>query len=190
MTFSELKRLLEEYDAQKGFGRRLFGDAKPIKALRAFIEATNSSNDTNIQVSLADYRKFAANTVYGVELSEDYLNSGTASANLFKQWQRNEEFVQRVNNSSVVQIVQRLVLPDSLLNLANVISSISPEVSLQLYIASQNNFIARYLEAQQNNFIPYIFQHRDSNFSRPQPQHAEAPRNQRVFNYASAAPAA
>jgi len=101
MKLSKLKHLTQIYDQRKGLIRKLFGDAVTIKVLKELIyekERTSENEDPNI--TLKEYKTFAQNKGYVLDLSEAYLSNGRASAQLFQEWSI-EEIVQNVINEHV-----------------------------------------------------------------------------------------
>ena len=94
MKISDLKLWIREYDNHRGWRRRLLRDALQIQVLKELIRDKaadlNADND-NLEITLIDYQNFAHNKSYNVDLSATYLNSNSASANIFQRWKVREE---------------------------------------------------------------------------------------------------
>jgi len=91
MKLNTLKQLVRIYDDRKGWRRQLFGDALPIQVLKELIRSKETpSNNPAEEVSLQAYSDFADARRYSVDLSEHYLNSDRASADIFRQWKLND----------------------------------------------------------------------------------------------------
>jgi len=88
MKLSKLKQLVQEYDNRKGLRRRLFGDALSIRVLKELIidEDKKLEATSDLEITLQKYQDFAAGKGYVVDLSDNYLASKTASAQVFRQW--------------------------------------------------------------------------------------------------------
>lgn len=100
MKLSALKQLVQTYDNRKGWRRKLFGDALPIQVLKELISSKEASSNSDAEeISLQAYNDFANAKGYSVDLSEGYLNSDRASADVFRQWKRNDAALLTTLNS-------------------------------------------------------------------------------------------
>lgn len=134
MQINILKNWLEEYDAQKGFFRRIFGDAFQIRLLRELInnkERQNPGSNESLTISLPDYTSFANSNDYPIVLSEAYLAGNTASARLFRKWRLEEVMGSYVSshlvNLSTTKLLQsdRLSMPEIKLDLGDLPTDMS-----------------------------------------------------------------
>jgi len=102
MKLNKLKQLVQEYDNRKGLRRRLFGDALSIRVLKELIidEAKKLEATSDLEITLQEYQDFAAGKGYVVDLSDNYLASKTASAQVFRQW----KFEQSLHESTTLRM--------------------------------------------------------------------------------------
>lgn len=103
MKLSQLKVYIAQYDTIKGIGRKIFGDAEQIKALKLFIydkEISLANQVDDPDISLEEFKEFASQHNFNLNLSAAYLNNDSTSANIFNTWQMQKISRETLENSS------------------------------------------------------------------------------------------
>jgi hypothetical protein len=90
MKYSELLKEIDNYNAKKGFWRRLFGDSPYIKALNKFLyyqKVTHIDKRTlpDSDLKFSDFEQFATNT-YSLPSFSNHMMKNTLSGRLLLKW--------------------------------------------------------------------------------------------------------
>ena len=119
MKLSQLREYIAQYDTVKGVGRRIFGDAEQIKALKLFIhdkEISLANQADNPDIRLEEFKQFASEHNLNLNLSAAYLSNNSASATIFEAWQTQEQEIARknaeifeVNSSQMLQATREVL---------------------------------------------------------------------------------
>jgi hypothetical protein len=152
MKYSDLLKEIENYDAKKGFWRRLFGDSPYIKILRDFLHQTSIAHKNcetllNLDLKYCEYERFAEKTIPGLDILKHVKKHNTLSGMLLFQWMCKDSLasmsfeIPQINfppSLSTSQILNhpRLVISQNQLPRVDISSINQPMHSLQEFITS------------------------------------------------------
>jgi hypothetical protein len=172
MKIGQLKQLLQGYDHRKGWRRRLFGDALPIRLLKELINQKEASAEysqqENTDISLDEYRNYALSNGHIIN-PKDHLFSTTASGELLKEWVVNDSVTASIESTTrqareqMVERIRQVVIQPFQLNLNNLIldnfyiAPISQSTAITdfLRIREETDRIVNFSQFRQHTFFRF-----------------------------------